>query len=102
MRPLSRSFIALLILTFLAPTLGAFAQAERTQFDVVSIRENQTGGPSSSNFPLDPTARYNYRGDLLRARNIPLLQLLVFAYAILNRPLPAHLGHFGGKIRRPG
>ncbi len=65
--------------------LGAFAagsaQQEHKQFDVVSIRENRSGGPSPSNFPLDPTVRYNYHGDLLRARNIPLLQLLVFAYA---------------------
>lgn len=65
--------------------VGAFAaapaQEEHKQFDVVSIRENRAGGPSSSNFPLDPTVRYNCHGDLLRARNIPLLQLLVFAYA---------------------
>lgn len=73
-------FSILLIMSLLSP-FAASAQQARKQFDVVSIRENRTPGPSSSNFPLDPTARYNYNGDLLRARNIPLLQLLVFAYA---------------------
>lgn len=69
-------------LTFcLLGALAASAQQDRKQFDVVSIREDRTGGPSPSSFPLDPTARYNYQGNLLRARNIPLLQLLVFAYA---------------------
>jgi uncharacterized protein (TIGR03435 family) len=62
-------------------TVAASAQQQRKQFDVVSIRENRTGHGAPSNFPLDPTARYNYRGNLLTAGNIPLLQLLVFAYA---------------------
>lgn len=64
---------------------GAFvatsAQQPHKQFDVISIRENRTGHGAPSTFPLDPTTRYNYHGNLLRAGNIPLLQLLVFAYA---------------------
>src|ERR1700761_1201133 len=83
-------------LSLLVVVAAARAQQDRKQFDVISIRENRTGGPSHSNFPLDPTARYNYHGDLLRAPNIPLLQLLVFAYAKnmydileLRRQLPA-------------
>jgi uncharacterized protein (TIGR03435 family) len=72
---------ALLTFSLLGTFAIASAQQGRKQFDVISIRENRMGGPSPSNFPLDPTVRYNYHGNLLRARNIPLLQLLVFAYA---------------------
>jgi uncharacterized protein (TIGR03435 family) len=74
-------FRTLFILSLLGASAAAPAQQQRKQFDVVSIRESRTPGASSSNFPLDPTARYNYHGNLLTARNIPLLQLLVFAYA---------------------
>lgn len=70
---------ALSLLT--AASVAACAQQPRKQFDVISIRENRTGHGAPSNFPLDPTARYNYHGNLLTAGNIPLLQLLVFAYA---------------------
>jgi uncharacterized protein (TIGR03435 family) len=77
----ARRFHTLLILSLLGAFAAASAQQQPKQFDVVSIRENRTGGPSPSSFPLDPTARYNYHGNLLAARNIPLLQLLVFAYA---------------------
>ena len=90
----SRSLLTFALLA--ACALAATAQQEPKQFDVVSIRENRAGGPSRSNFPLDPTSRYNYGGNLLSARNIPLLQLLVFAYAKnmydileLRRQLPA-------------
>ncbi len=76
-----RRLRTLLALALLGTFAATSAQQERKQFDVISIRENRAGGPSSSSFPLDPTARYNYHGNLLRAHNIPLLQLLVFAYA---------------------
>lgn len=78
---IARRSATLLLLTLLSASARASPPQERKQFEVVSIRENRTGGPSRSSFPLDPTARYNYHGNLLRARNIPLLQLLVFAYA---------------------
>jgi uncharacterized protein (TIGR03435 family) len=74
-------FRALLAFSLLGTFAVASAQQARKQFDVVSIRENRTGGHFPSSFPLDPTPRYNYHGNLLRAPNIPLLQLLVFAYA---------------------
>jgi uncharacterized protein (TIGR03435 family) len=77
----ARRFHTLLALSLLGSFAAVSAQQQRKQFDVVSIRENRAGGPSPSSFPLDPTPRYNYHGNLLRARNIPLLQLLVFAYA---------------------
>ena len=57
-----------------------FAQQPK-QFDVVSIRESHSTGSPYSNFPLNPGPQYNNEGGLLVARNIPLLQLLVFAYA---------------------
>ncbi|HXS11446.1 MAG TPA: TIGR03435 family protein [Acidobacteriaceae bacterium] len=81
MSPFTRRFSTLLTLSLLGAFAAASAQQERKQFDVISIRENRAPGHSSSSFPLDPTARYNYHGNLLRARSIPLLQLLVFAYA---------------------
>jgi uncharacterized protein (TIGR03435 family) len=77
----ARRFRILLTLSLLGAFSAASAQQQRKQFDVISIRENRTGGHFPSSFPLDPTTRYNYHGNLLRARNIPLLQLLVFAYA---------------------
>ena len=81
MNTLSCCFRIVTALSLLGTIAAASAQQERKQFDVVSVRENRTPGPSSSNFPLDPTARYNNHGGLLTAHNIPLLQLLVFAYA---------------------
>jgi uncharacterized protein (TIGR03435 family) len=75
---LCNSFVALYLLSAVAT---ASAQQEHKQFDVVSIRESREPGTSSSNFPLDPTPRYNYEGGLLTAHNVPLLQLLIFAYA---------------------
>jgi uncharacterized protein (TIGR03435 family) len=96
MATFTRRFSILLASSLLSAFGAASAQQPRKQFDVISIRENRTGGPSSSSFPLDPTPRYNYHGNLLRARNIPLLQLLVFAYAKnmydileMRRQLPA-------------
>jgi uncharacterized protein (TIGR03435 family) len=77
----ARRVSILITLSLLSALAAASAQQERKQFDVISIRENRTGGHFPSSFPLDPTTRYNYHGNLLRARNIPLLQLLVFAYA---------------------
>lgn len=74
-------FGPLTALSLLLIVAAACAQQERKQFDVVSIRESRTPGAPSSNFPLDPTPRYNNHGNLLTAHNIPLLQLLVFAYA---------------------
>jgi uncharacterized protein (TIGR03435 family) len=81
MKPSARRLCILLAITLLAAFAAAPAQQPRKQFDVISIRENRTGGHFPSSFPLDPTTRYNYHGNLLRAPGIPLLQLLVFAYA---------------------
>ena len=48
---------------------------------MASVRENRAGGPASSNFPLGPGPEFSGEVGLLTARNVPLLQLLVFAYA---------------------
>lgn len=57
------------------------AVAQKPAFDVASIRENKTDEKPDMNFPLNPQPQYNHTSGLLSARNVPLLQLLVFAYA---------------------
>jgi uncharacterized protein (TIGR03435 family) len=54
--------------------------APKPQFEVISIRENQSNVPNSSNFPLNSGPQYTPNAGQLRATHIPLLQLLVFAY----------------------
>lgn len=65
-------------------SLGAFAaltaQQPPKRFDVVSIRESKSADTPYTNFPMNPGPQYNNEGGLLVARNIPLLQLFVFAY----------------------
>jgi uncharacterized protein (TIGR03435 family) len=72
-RPLSLG-VALLSLPI------AIAAQQTKQFDVVSIRESKSADTPYTNFPMNPGPQYNNEGNLLVARNIPLLQLLVFAY----------------------
>lgn len=57
------------------------AFGQKAAFDVASIRENKSNEKPYMNFPLNPQPQYNHTGGLLSARNVPLLQLLVFAYA---------------------
>lgn len=65
--------------TLLLLPITAVAQQAK-QFDVVSIRESKSADKPYTNFPLNPGPQYNNEGGLLVARNIPILQLLVFAY----------------------
>ena len=58
----------------------AIAAQQPKQFDVVSIRESKSTDAPYTNFPMNPGPQYNNEGGLLIARNIPLLQLFVFAY----------------------
>jgi len=53
----------------------------KLEFEVASVRENRAGGAPSSNFPLGLGPEFSGEVGLLTARNVPLLQLLVFAYA---------------------
>jgi uncharacterized protein (TIGR03435 family) len=64
-----------------ASSMVSFAQTEKPSFEVASIRESKAVGPSSMNFPLNIGPQYPTQGGLLTARNVPLLQLFVFAYA---------------------
>lgn len=64
-----------------AGSVTSLAQTEKLSFEVASIRESKAAGPSSMNFPLNIGPQYPTQGGLLTARNVPLLQLLVFAYA---------------------
>ena len=68
-----------LCLALLLLPIATTAQQAR-QFDVISIRESKNGGRPYTNFPMNPGPQYNNEGGLLVARNIPILQLLVFAY----------------------
>lgn len=70
-------------MTAVAVVLAAcgVAVAQKPAFDVASIRENKSNEKPYMNFPLNPQPQYNHTGGLLSARNVPLLQLLVFAYA---------------------
>ena len=61
-----------------AQTAGSAAPLP--SFDVASVRENKSGGPRYSNFPLNYGPQYGVQDGLLIARNTGLLQLLVFAY----------------------
>jgi uncharacterized protein (TIGR03435 family) len=64
-----------------AGSVVSLAQTEKLSFEVASIRESKAVGSSSMNFPLNVGPQYPTQGGLLTARNVPLLQLLVFAYA---------------------
>jgi uncharacterized protein (TIGR03435 family) len=49
-------------------------------FDVASVRENKSDEQRYSNFPLNPGPQYGVRDGLLIARNMVLLQYIVFAW----------------------
>jgi uncharacterized protein (TIGR03435 family) len=49
-------------------------------FDVASVRENRSEEQRYSNFPLNPGPQYGVHDGLLIARNMPLLQYIVFAW----------------------
>jgi uncharacterized protein (TIGR03435 family) len=61
-----------------AQTLGTVSPLP--SFDVSSVRENKSGGPGYSNFPLNYGPQFGVQDGLLIVRNTGLLQLLVFAY----------------------
>src|SRR6202000_983973 len=58
----------------------AGATATPATFDVASVRENKSDGQRYSNFPLNPGPQYGVRDGLLIARNMVLLQYIVFAW----------------------
>jgi uncharacterized protein (TIGR03435 family) len=75
----ARRFNTLVTLSLLTAVVAPSAQQTK-QFDVASIRETKSTAAPYTNFPMNPGPQYNNEGGLLVARNIPLLQLFVFAY----------------------
>jgi len=55
-------------------------QEKKPEFEVASVRENKSGEPAYSNFPLNSGTQFDNRGDLFMAKDMLLLQYLVFAY----------------------
>jgi uncharacterized protein (TIGR03435 family) len=49
-------------------------------FDIASVKENKSDEQRYSNFPLNPGPQYGVRDGLLIARNMVLLQYIVFAW----------------------
>lgn len=52
----------------------------KLNFDVASIRQNKTGAPPYSNFPLGPGPVFGAKGGLLIAKNQTLLGYIFFAF----------------------
>ena len=63
-------------------------------FEVASVRENKSDEASYSNFPLNAGPQYSSEGSLLNARNMLLLQYIVFAY----KPTMFQLQAFRAKL----
>lgn len=61
---------------------------KKLQFEVASVREDRSDDKSTSNFPLNPGPQFGDVGGVLRARNMVLLQYIVFAY----KPNAAQIG----------
>lgn len=67
------------------------AAGAKQQFDVASVRENKSGGPSYSNFSLDNGNAYfiinkndklDLSGTLFSAKNQSLMRYIIFAYKL--------------------
>jgi uncharacterized protein (TIGR03435 family) len=52
----------------------------KLEFDVASVRENKTGEPPYSNFPLGPGPIFGSKDGLLLAKNQTLLGYIIFAF----------------------
>ena len=71
------SVVALLALPGL---LHAQVEEKKLAFDVASVRENISGEPGYSNYPLNSGPQFDAKGGLLLAKDMVLLQYIVFAY----------------------
>jgi uncharacterized protein (TIGR03435 family) len=92
---------------------GLAAQAEtKPEFEVASIHENRSDEKPYSNFPLSPGPQFTPVGGNFSARNLLLLQYILFAYkpansyqlATLRATLPdwVRSAHFDIEARAPG
>jgi hypothetical protein len=52
------------------------------EFDVASVKENKSKGPTQSNFPLGPGDAYVPHGGHFVATNLPLVNYILFAYKV--------------------
>lgn len=59
-----------------------YLQAPSQTFDVVSIKQNNTVSPPTSNVSLDRGKSFNPTGGIFRATNQPLIAYLIFAYSV--------------------
>lgn len=60
------------------------APAERLEFDVASIRPNQSGGPPHSNFPINSGTMYDQTQGIFSSTNRPLIDYISFAYKMTD------------------
>lgn len=63
-----------------APTQPLSTPTEKLEFDVSSIRQNKSGAPPYSNFPISSGTMYGATGGLFASTNRPLVDYVVFAY----------------------
>jgi uncharacterized protein (TIGR03435 family) len=61
-------------------TPSSMAVPRNLAFEVVSVRENKSGGQATSNIPLDRGDVYSPTGGLFSATNQSVISLIVFAY----------------------
>jgi uncharacterized protein (TIGR03435 family) len=84
----------------------------KQQFEVASVRENKSGGPSSSNFSLDNGNTYfiikkndklDLNGTLFSAKNQSLMRYIIFAYKLSGtQELALRFDYFKGlELRVP-
>lgn len=65
-------------------------QAQTMEFDVASVRQNESGAAlTPSNVPLGPGSLYAPTGGVLNAKNYPLMQYIAFAYMMNDAQLKA-------------
>jgi uncharacterized protein (TIGR03435 family) len=79
---LKRMYLVALGLT-MAATYPSFAQTNKPEFKVASVKQSRTGEKSYTNFPLGPGPEYKLGGYLV-AVNMPLLKFIEFAYKPTN------------------
>jgi len=93
-------------------TVVAQAQTSKPEFEVASIHENRSDEKPYSNFPLSPGTQFAPVAGNFSARNLLLLQYILFAYkpansyqlATLRATLPdwVRSAHFDIEARAPG
>lgn len=84
-RPRGTAILSAFVAAVFAVTGVALLRAQATSapaFDVASVKQNKSGGPPFSNFPLGPGDVYAPNGGYFRATNIPLVAFISFAWKL--------------------